>query len=170
MQQQRETRRFSASIAVPIYVHICSRMQKSRYRHIDITRDYYTRTANRSDPTCQHAYNRERIASFLNNALAVNAFQTQHHYFNQHHYHHHRIVSSIDSPFFLFFLSVSLSLSLAYPSLLFISLYHCHCHSFFFVAWLFYFPRFFSHARFSNRTEARPEFEYVERLVWNVIK
>lgn len=71
---------------------------------------------------------------------------------------------------FFFFLSVSLSLSLAYPSLLFISLYHCHCHSFFFVAWLFYFPRFFSHARFSNRTEARPEFEYVERLVWNVIK
>lgn len=92
-------------------MYISVRECKNRVIDISISHmiiNYYTRTANRSDLTYQHAYNKERFASFLNNALAVNAFQTQHHYFNQ----HHHIVSSIESTrlsFFSFCLFLSLS-------------------------------------------------------------
>lgn len=54
------------------------------------------------------------------------------------------IVDRIDS---LFSVSLSFSFLLAFP------FYHYHYHSLFFVAW-FFFPRFFSHARFSNRVKS----------------
>lgn len=80
--------------------------------------------------------------------MTIKYIQTQHYFHCQHRYHQFRlyellchIVDRVDSLF-----SLSLSFSIVLP------LYRYHYHSFFLLRG--FFPRFFSHARFSNRIES----------------